>query len=236
MGINRMGPPHELLKKLQMEFSIPNFVETGTYKADTALWASTIFKKVITIEFSEELYSEAIKKHNTIDNIEFKFGNSKEELEKIIPHLSGICLFWLDAHWSGGLTFGENDECPLVDEINIINLYCPDSIILIDDARLFTSPPPSPHNADQWPDISTVIGRLQSLSSQRYIVILEDVIIAVPEYARNLIRNYCCQVNTRQWEEYRTQLITSDTKKGLKLLYSGFKKKALSIMNSKVPC
>ncbi|WP_299402686.1 hypothetical protein [Acaryochloris sp. IP29b_bin.148] len=227
-----MGPPCELLEKLKMELSIQNFIETGTYKAETAIRASSIFKNIFTIEFSQKLYNEAIQSHGAIDNIDFRFGNSKEELAKIIPQLNGTSLFWLDAHWSGGVTFGSVDECPLLDELNIINSRCTDSVILIDDARLFTSPPPLPHNVDQWPDISTVIESLQSYSSKRYVVIIEDVIVAVPEHAKTLVKSYCQQVNTKHWEEYKNQSYRSDIKKGLKLIYSGLKKKALSMISS----
>jgi len=69
-------------------------------------------------------------------------------------------LFWLDAHWSGGDTYGENDECPLMDELKIIFQYRKNYVILIDDARLFMAPPPKPHKIENWPSIKEIVNIL----------------------------------------------------------------------------
>jgi hypothetical protein len=56
--------------------------------------------------------------------------------------LSGIkepCLFWLDAHYSGGVTGQADSETPIVKEIKSILAHPrSDHVILIDDAREFT--------------------------------------------------------------------------------------------------
>lgn len=227
MGLVRMGPPDELIVKLTQEFEIPNFVETGTYQGGTAIWASKHFNNVLTIEYSQKLYEEAIKRFNHIHNIEFLFGDSRTELSQLINRLKCPSIFWLDAHWSGGLTYGDNDQCPLVEEVNIINSSEFDNFILIDDARLFTSPPQPPHKIEQWPDITTVIDALHS-KDNRYIVIIEDVIIAVPSFAKKTVAQYCQAVNTKAWEEYGKQLKTSSLKKGIQLISQDLKKKLRS--------
>lgn len=202
MGLVRMGPPTELVIKLAKEFKIATFIETGTYYGETSYWASQYFEKVYTIEQSKELYEKAISKFSYIKNLKFIFGDSKIELGKIIKLVRSSSLFWLDAHWSGGATYGQNEECPLIQEIKVIvNQNRFDSFIFIDDARLFTSPPPFPHKMEQWPDITLIIETLNSGLSKKYIVIFEDVIIAVPNFAKQFLAGYCQEVNTKKWHE-----------------------------------
>lgn len=68
------------------------------------------------------MYEKAIAKHKD-SKINFLFGDSKIILKNLISTLKGPIIFWLDAHWSGGDTYGYKDECPLLDEIKIINSY-----------------------------------------------------------------------------------------------------------------
>ena len=108
MGIVRMGPPEEVLDKIR-EIGIKVFIETGTYKAQTCVWASKRFDTVYTVEASKKLHNEAVAKYGNIRNIKFTYGISKESLRDIINEIDTQAVFWFDAHWSGGETFG-NDE------------------------------------------------------------------------------------------------------------------------------
>lgn len=197
-----MGPPAELMLELSSEFAIENFVETGTYEGNTAVWAAEHFRSVLTIELSEHFYRQSRDRYEHLENIEFIFGDSRTQLKKIVGKLDKPSVFWLDAHWSGGATYGDDDQCPLIEEIKIIGGSRFDNFIFIDDARLFTSPPPPPHQPDQWSDIAALIDTLRAGRSDRYIVIIEDVIIAVPSFAKPIVARYCQNVNAKLWEEY----------------------------------
>lgn len=140
MGIVKMGPPAEVLDKIR-EFGVKVFVETGTYKAQTSVWASKRFDIVYTVEASKKLYNEAVEEYGNIRNIKFMRGISRESLREIINEIDTQAVFWLDAHWSGGETFGSDDECPLIDELGLITKKRIRHYILIDDARLFMCPP-----------------------------------------------------------------------------------------------
>lgn len=205
MGIvnfTNVGPPNELINKLRDIFSISNFVETGTYKGNTAYWASRIFDYVIMIEASESLYKEVTEKYHHVKNIEFIYGDSREKLRGVIAKLDEPSIFWLDGHWSGNTTYGVNNQCPLIEEIEIINSSEYEHFILIDDARYFLSPPPEPHPIEQWPNICLVTGTLSLSDKIRYIVIFEDVIIATPSLAKHVIVHYCRDKNTRALKEH----------------------------------
>lgn len=217
-----MGPPEDLILKLSAEFAVKNFVETGTYEGATAVWASEMFKNVSTIEMSKHFYEETRKNYRQIENIDFIFGDSRTELKKITDVFEGAAIFWLDAHWSGGATYGDNDQCPILEEIAIINGSPFDNFIFIDDARLFTSPPQPPHNLEQWSDIASIIKALQTNRSDKYIVIIEDVIIAVPAFAKSTVAQYCQSVNAKLWAEYGARQSRSNFRKGAELIYSDF--------------
>jgi hypothetical protein len=201
MGLIRMGPPFDLLKILSTSFGIENFVETGTYLGKTALEAAENIQHVFTIEYSQEIYEKTKLELETHHNITALWGDSREKLKRLSAQVKGPCIFWLDAHWSGGSTYGKDDECPLIEEIKIIQTFSEDSFILIDDARLFTSPPPPPHKIEQWPDLPEIVDALRLLYPNPYIVILEDVIIAVPSYAKPIVSHYCQQVNQAAWSK-----------------------------------
>ena len=43
-------------------------------------------------------------------------------LRKILPTVRRPMLYWLDAHWTGEQgTAGEDEQCPLLDELRTIN-------------------------------------------------------------------------------------------------------------------
>ncbi|AOX00753.1 hypothetical protein BJP34_16050 [Moorena producens PAL-8-15-08-1] len=197
-----MGPPEKLIQDLAGEFQINNFVETGTYYGATAKWASTIFNHVFTIENSVDIHTKVVNQYSDIKNIDFIFGDSRTQLSKLTLKLKESTLFWLDAHWSGGLTYGQNDQCPLLEEIAIVNSLKTDVYLFIDDARLFLSPPQPPHNFEQWPNITQLVNSIQYTLSNHYTVIIEDCVISVPLHAKSLVVAYCQDVNVKLWEEY----------------------------------
>jgi hypothetical protein len=161
-------------------FNAKVFVETGTNHAETAVWASDNFDRVFTIEAFQPLYQAAVETFGSRPNIQFLDGDSRTHIRSLAGSLSEPAIFWLDAHWCGEHTFGKTDECPVMGELEALNESEVPHLILIDDARLFLAPPPAPHDADQWPDISTICKSLGAHSSNRYVAVHDDVIIAVP--------------------------------------------------------
>lgn len=194
MGLVHPGIPHEIILFLKQQFGLETFVETGTLNGNSAAWASRYFKRVVTIEASEPLWRAARARHAQMTNVEFIRGNSAQQLPALIPTLESP-LFWLDAHWSGAHTAGEFDECPLLAEIAAISKSKLEKsqlekvVIVIDDARLFLTPPPAPHKWDHWPDLSTVISALEACGNP-YVTVTDDVIIAVPRAARGAMVGY----------------------------------------------
>lgn len=178
MGIYRMGPDWNLLASLDVWKDYSLFVETGTLHGDTTVLAAEHCQKAITIELSEELYTKAKKRFQANENINIIQGSSNKVLEEIVLDIRDNTVFWLDAHWSGGITAGEDYECPVLEEISAIQknkTLFDNAIIMIDDARFFLTPPTPEHKNDQWPTIKALIDQLD-----REIYVFEDCIYCVP--------------------------------------------------------
>jgi hypothetical protein len=212
MGLCRMGPPEALVLRLGRAFDVPYFVETGTLRGATAAWASQHFRRVWTIEASARLHVEAQQRHASRRNVEFVLGDSRRALPRVLGELDGPAIFWLDAHWSGRATHGTDDQCPLIEEIAEIDASPHPAYLLIDDARLFLAPPPASHRVDQWPNIAQVLAALVR-GAARYVVVTEDVIVAVPPEARAAVIAHCQEVQAR--ERARP---TSDLRRGFGLI------------------
>ncbi len=112
--------------------------------------------------------------------IEPIFGDSKSVLPEILARLGDQpAMFWLDGHWSGGETAGQEDECPVLAELEILSKRS-GNIILIDDARLFMSAPAAPHDIAQWPTLLEIAETLLRRQPRPYVQVIDDVIFIVP--------------------------------------------------------
>lgn len=163
MGNVTFGVPEDLALALKKALNCNCFIETGTYKGNTALWAGKNFLKVHTIEFDEDRYRKTLARiSNTIDgsNIKMWQGNSKYVLPEILKDIDEPVIFWLDAHGTFVLEKPqtEDDEIPVIDELNAICKWYERThqpcVILIDDARLFINPPPvdKGYHPEYWPN------------------------------------------------------------------------------------
>jgi len=152
VGVVNFGAPENEICFLKKLLKLDVFVEGGTYTGGTAKRMSKNFKKVYTVEKSGVMYGIAKENLKNCKNITLLKGDTREHLPSIVEANNNI-MFWLDAHWSGGDTYGKNDECPLVEELEMIFKDIMDSVILIDDARLFLAPPPCPHDYKKWPSL-----------------------------------------------------------------------------------
>lgn len=216
MGRVRRGPPKDLIKMVQREFSLSLFIETGTFYGSTATWASEHFDLVTTIELDDRIYEEVTSEYNDVNDIQFINGKSQEQLQEIVEEVpSEGAIYWLDAHYSGEGTAGDDYECPLIEELRAIGSSNHEAFVFIDDARLFLSPPPQDHSPKDWPAIDEVIKALKTeLGTDYYIVVVEDVIVAVPQKAKQMILEYARDVATEQASR-------SSVSEGFRLIWKG---------------
>lgn len=176
MGSVHPGLPPRLARTARRAVGARTLVETGTNVGNSAAAAAPLFERVVTIEKDPTLHAAARDRHGELQNVEWVLGDSRDVLPQL--DLSEPTVFWLDGHWSAGDTAGEGDECPLLDELATIG---PQHAILIDDARLFTEPPPPPHDPAQWPTLEQVMAAL----ANREVAIREDIVVALPRRLRS---------------------------------------------------
>ena len=181
-----MGPPEELILGIQKRAGIDHFIETGTFRGDTAAWAAAHFRQVTTIEMSAVIHAAFQARFASLTNVRAIAGDSRAALGEIVAGLSQPAIFWLDAHWSGLDTAGVEAECPVLEEIARIDASPQAHVVLVDDARLFCAPPPRPHRAEEWPDLRSVVEALAA-GGRRYVALFEDVFVALPSAERQFL-------------------------------------------------
>jgi hypothetical protein len=73
-----------------------------------------------------------------------------------------------------------------------------ESVVLIDDARLFLCTPPQPHRTEQWPTFQRVLGKLRALSRDHEIMVINDVIVFFPATIADDVSDYA-SANSIDW-------------------------------------
>jgi hypothetical protein len=117
------------------------FVETGCYRGEGIqdYLSTNYFNEIHSLELSEEWYNFCKDKFKHEHKVKLHLGDSATLLETLDLPNEPI-LFYLDAHFSGGTTAGENIDggCPLLRELDIIckRRKVKGDIVVVDDMRL----------------------------------------------------------------------------------------------------
>jgi hypothetical protein len=182
----RPAPPppivkHIIISSVALLCSSDILVETGTYTGMTTHIMSKLFAKLITLEASEELYNLAKRRFASKAHITCIHEHSLAKAHQdILNEMSLLCpenphqakvLFWLDAHYSGGITSMDGGLCPLLQEVEYITEAHPKSALLIDDLRLILSRETGYPSLD---DLGFLLKKTHRLST------MSDTIVAIP--------------------------------------------------------
>jgi hypothetical protein len=135
--------PHKLkiktIEDLARKNRVSTFIETGTYRGDTVAATQHLFKCIHTIELSSDLANAARNRFKEVRKVSVHEGDSGTLLPQVIAAINEPCLFWLDAHYSAGITAQGALDSPIVQELRTIFAHATKGhVILIDDAREFT--------------------------------------------------------------------------------------------------
>ena len=97
------------------------------------------FKNVISIELDTALFEAARERFKKDKNVTILQGDSGKVLPGVMEQITAPAIFWLDGHYSEGVTAKGAKECPIFEELGAIFSAAPlHHILLIDDARCFT--------------------------------------------------------------------------------------------------
>ena len=168
------SPPPHIVKQMAIEeyqkkFNAKILVETGTYLGDMVEAQRNRFEKIYSVELSKKLFQRAVKKFKLYPHINILNGDSGIVLNKIVSGIEVPALFWLDGHYSEGITAKGVKECPVEEELQAIVKSDLPHIILIDDARLF-------NGTHDYPTLDE-IKQLYSKSGRNYSITIKDDII-----------------------------------------------------------
>jgi len=139
----RPSPPPHIVKQLAIkeyhaQYGCGILVETGTFLGDMVDVQKGVFTKVISIELGKDLYEKAKLRFKSDSNVELHQGDSGQVLPHIMKSLDQSALFWLDGHYSAGITARGEKDCPIFEELDaILKVKKHDHVLLIDDARCF---------------------------------------------------------------------------------------------------
>jgi len=168
--------PEQLAAQLGQEHGIRRAVETGTFMGGGARRLSRYFDKVETIELSRRYAIRAKILFALNPRISVRHGDSAQ----LLRPAAEPTLYWLDGHWSGGATAGIKRECPVLDEIRATSPGQDEDCYLIDDARLFLTPPPPPHKQSHWPTFREISEVVAEVRPRHVISVVGDVIVVAP--------------------------------------------------------
>ena len=144
------------------------FIETGTYLGKTASLLADVCQRVVTVEIEPSLYERASELFKDRPHVQVLAGDSRDLMPKILADLTEPALFWLDGHFSGGIS-GGRAEPPITSEIQAILRHpIQDHIVVIDDARLF-------RGRQGYPQIREIV-RLVEKESAYKVALFADLI------------------------------------------------------------
>jgi hypothetical protein len=168
-------PPPHIVKKMtirayQKKFKAEILVETGTFTGEMVEAQKKIFRKIFSIELGTELYNSAVKRFANEKHINILHGDSGMVLNQLIPKIDKPVIFWLDGHYSGGITAKGEKNCPILEELDaIFKMKKLNHVLLIDDARCFTGD-------DDYPTINQLEAYVKNKDRNYSMEVKDDII------------------------------------------------------------
>jgi hypothetical protein len=178
----RLPPAPHAIKRAAVRayargFSLSVLIETGTFFGDMIEAVRGDFREVYSIELSARLHRKARRRFAGAPNVHLVHGDSGVELARLLRGLDGPALFWLDGHFSGGVTARGESDTPILRELEAIFSHpVPEHVVLVDDARLFGTEPDYP----SLDELRSIVARARPAWGLR----VEDDIIRIGPSAR----------------------------------------------------
>ncbi|WP_069660398.1 hypothetical protein [Arcticibacter eurypsychrophilus] len=157
------------IKEYKNKSNYSTLVETGTYLGDMVYAQLNNFKQIYSIELGEDLWREAVARFKDSSHVVILQGDSSKILKDVVLELKGESIFWLDGHYSAGVTAKGDKECPVYEELTTILDSNLNHIILIDDARCF-------NGIGDYPKKEELFKYILSRRSKSKIEVKDDII------------------------------------------------------------
>jgi hypothetical protein len=149
-------------------------VETGTFLGDMIWFNRAAFQTVYSVELDPSLHERARRRFAEFPHVHLIKGDSGLLLPAILGKIDRPALFWLDAHYSGGITARGQTDTPIMQELGtILNQAIRGDVILIDDARCFVG-------EDGYPRLSDLADGVRSRRPDLQVEVRGDIVRVVP--------------------------------------------------------
>lgn len=176
------SPPiykERVVSKYGKKYGTSILFESGTFRGDMVYVSRNQFKRIISVELSDYYFKNAVKLFKNYKHIEIYFGDSGEEIKKIIKSINEPALFWLDGHFVGKGTAKGKLNTPIVNELKtILNHKIKSHVILIDDAGYF-------NGKNDYPTIEELKGMFKG--SEYSLKVENDIIRITPPLISTLL-------------------------------------------------
>jgi len=168
-------PPPHIVKQVtiaeyQKKSGYSVLVETGTFRGKMIEAQKKRFKKVISIELDNDLFVKAQKRFSHDKNVTIVHGDSGKVLLEILKDIDEPIIFWLDGHYSGGITAKGDKNSPIFEEVDaIMSAKKFNHILLIDDARCFLGD-------GDYPTVDELTKYIRSKNEKYQVEVKNDII------------------------------------------------------------
>lgn len=134
--------PHFIKQGCLLRNATPmaTWVETGTFLGQTTQLLAKNGTYVYSIEPEPGLFARAERLFSRHHNVKILNGTSEEIFPDLLPRIKGDVNFWLDGHYSAGITFKGPQDTPIIDELACISRNISQFgrvCVLVDDIRCF---------------------------------------------------------------------------------------------------
>ena len=154
-------------------FGPTTFVETGTYRGDTIAAVRTYVTRSVSIELDETLCALARHRFRRHPDVEILWGDSGTLLAAVVEGLTEPAAFWLDGHYSGGVTADSGGDAPILSELEAVLTSPVAHLVLVDDARLFDG-------TNGYPTLDIVSSLVAAHRPQTPATIENDIVVCHP--------------------------------------------------------
>lgn len=180
MQKGKRNPPPPVVKWMAIReyanrFKTIELIETGTHEGDTLAAVREQFQRLTSIELSDHYHRKASLRFDGDARIRLIQGDSGKVLPDLIQTLKRPTLFWLDGHYSQGLTARGDADTPISEELAAVLADTRfEHVALIDDARLFVG-------QDGYPTLDALYATIRTKRPGYTMTVSDDIIRVHPE-------------------------------------------------------
>jgi hypothetical protein len=172
-----------MLTKLVTAFHAEILIETGTYMGDTVATLRGHARSIHSIELGKDLYEKARRRFADCSDVTLWHGDSAAVLPQVLRHVDARSVFWLDGHYSAGITARGPQDTPILEELShILAADIPPYVIAIDDARCF-------NGTDGYPCLNELFAHVAQRRPDLYCLHRLDTICVLANNDAALIRS-----------------------------------------------